>query len=178
MMGATYTEVKVAASILDYQLDWSAWLDGDTISASSWTVTGATKANESNTTTTSTVRISAGSAGSTATAACTITTTGGLVEVRSIELRIVASLEARQIGKAPGATMAIPAPVWDDLGGDPIASYSWSAAAGLTIASGGSTATVMISGGTAESDYALTCAIITVGGQEDSRVITVRVRER
>jgi len=180
-MAATYREVKVASAILDYQLNWAAWLtaqSNDTISAVDWVVTGATEGTNSNTTTTATVRISAGTAGTLATAKCTITTAAGLIDVRSIELSIVASLEATQVVKAPGATMAIPAPTWSDLGGDTISTYSWSAAAGLTIASGGSTATVKVSGGTAGVDYALTCAIVSSSGQEDSRVITVQVRDR
>jgi hypothetical protein len=177
-MASTYTETKVSTAVLDWRLDWSSWLGSDTISASSWTVTGATKDSENNTTTTSTVRISAGTAGVAATAECTITTTAGLVEVRTIELAIVSSLEARAIQKAPGATMAIPAPTWSDLGSDPISTYTWSASSGLTIASGGSTATVSISGGTAGVDYTLTCAIATSGGQADSRTINVQVRDR
>lgn len=176
-MAATYSEVKVQAAILDYRLDWSAWLGGDTISTASWTVTGATKVTENSTTTTATVRISGGTPGVAATAKCTITTAAGLVEVRSIELAIVARLEAKQIAKAPGATMAIPAPTWD-VGSDSISSYAWSVASGLTIASGGSTATVKISGGTVGADYALTCHIVTSGGQEDERVISVQVRDR
>lgn len=177
-MAATFSEIKVQASILDWRLDWSTWLGSDTISTSSWTVTGATKDSENTTTTTSTVRVSGGSAGTPATAKCTITTAGGLTEVRSIELAIVASLEARTVQKAPGSTMAVPAPTWSDLGGDSISTYTWSASAGLTIASGGSTATVLISGGTAGVDYTLTCAIITSGAQQDSRTILVQVRDR
>jgi hypothetical protein len=178
MAAATYSEVKVQAAVLDYRLDWSAWLGTDTIASSTWTVTGATKNTENNTTTTSTVRVSAGSAGTPATALCTITTTAGYIEVRSIELQIVSALVAREVLKAPGATMAIPAPTWSDLGSDTISTYTWSAAAGLTIASGGSTATVVVSGGTAGVDYALTITITTTGGQTDARVITVQVRDR
>ncbi len=177
-MAATYTETKVASAILDYQINWATWLGTDTISTADWVVTGATEGTNGTTTTTATVRVSAGTAGSTATLKCTITTAAGLIEVRSIELAIVASIQATQVLKAPGATMAIPAPTWSDIGGDTISTYTWSAGTGLTIASGGSTATVKVSGGTAGSDYALTCAIVTSGGQEDSRVITVQVRDR
>jgi hypothetical protein len=128
-MAATYSEVKAQAAILDYQLDWSAWLGTDTVSSATWTVTSATKVSESNSTTTTTVRVSGGTAGTLATAKCTMTTTAGLIEVRSIELSVVASLEARQIQKAPGATMAVPAPTWSDLGGDAISTYTWSVSA-------------------------------------------------
>jgi hypothetical protein len=177
-MAATFHEVKVQSAVLDWRLNWATWLGTDTISSASWTVTGATKDSESTTTTTSTVRVSGGSAGTPATAKCTIITTAGLTDVRSIELDIVASLEATIVQKAPGATLAVPAPTWSDLGSDTISSYAWGVSSGLTIASGGSTATVKISGGTAGVDYTLTCAIITSGAQQDSRVITVQVRDR
>src|SRR5690242_9855158 len=127
-MAATFPEVKVQAAILDYRLDWSAWLGTDTISSAVWAVTNATAGTTANTTTTTTVRISGGTAGVVANAKCTITTAAGFVEVRSIDLSVVASLEATQVIKAPGATMAIPAPTWSDLGGDTIVSYAWTAA--------------------------------------------------
>jgi len=177
-MAATFSAVKVQVSVIDYQESWAAWLGSDTIASAAWTVSGATKVGESNTTTATTVRISGGTAGTPATAKCHIVMATGYEDERTIELAIVASLEARQIVKATGATMAIPAPTWSDLSGDEIASYTWSAASGLTIASGGSTATVKISGGTAGSDYALTCTITTTSGQVDARVITVQVRDR
>lgn len=177
-MAATYSEVKAAASILDYRIDWSAWLGADTISVSAWDVTGATEGTNSNTTTTSTVRVSGGTAGTPATLKNTITTAAGLIEVRSIALEIVSFIVAKEVVKAPGATMAIPAPTWSDLGSDSIATYAWSESSDLTIVSGGSTATVVVSGGTDKVDYALTCSIVTTGGQEDSRVILVQVRER
>lgn len=179
-MAATYSEVKVSTAILDYRINWSAWLtaqNNDTISSAAWDVTGATEGTNGNTTTTTTVRVSAGTAGTPATLKCTITTAASRIEVRSIALDIVSSIIAKEIFKAPGATMAVPAPTWSGLN-DTISTYTWSAAAGLTIASGGSTATVVISGGTAGVDYALTCAIVTSNAQEDSRVILVQVRER
>jgi hypothetical protein len=177
-MAETHNDVKVQAAVLDFQIDWSAWLGADTIDTAAWVVTGATEGANTTTTTTTTVRVSGGTPGTPATLQCTITTDAGLIEVRSIKVEILASMEAKRILKAPGATMAIPAPTWSDLGGDTIDTYTWSAQAGLTIASGGSTATVIVSGGTAGVDYSLTCAIVTASGQEDARVITVQVRER
>ena len=40
---------------LDYRVDWSAWLNGDTVATVAWTVpTGLTKTSETNTTTAAT----------------------------------------------------------------------------------------------------------------------------
>jgi hypothetical protein len=60
---------KDPQAVLDYEIDWSAWLTAagdDTISASSWTATtGITIDSDSNTTTTATVWLSGGTAGNT-----------------------------------------------------------------------------------------------------------------
>jgi hypothetical protein len=46
---------------LDYRIDWSAWLETDTIVTSTWAVPdGLTKVSDSHTTTTSTVWLSGG----------------------------------------------------------------------------------------------------------------------
>jgi len=37
---ALTTITKDAEAVLDYSVDWSAWLAGDTIAASTWVVTG------------------------------------------------------------------------------------------------------------------------------------------
>lgn len=170
------TTTKIVGATLDYRLDWSAYLGADMISSVAWTVSGATAGAASNTTTTATQRISGGSAGTTATARCAITTAAGVVDARTINIDIVASLVAREVLKSPAATIPIPAPTWTDLGSDPISTYAWSAASGLTIASGGSSATVVVSGGTAGQDYDLTCTVTTSAGQVDARVIRVQVR--
>jgi hypothetical protein len=177
-MAGTFSAVKVQGATLDYREDWSSWLGTDTIATATWTVSGATKASESNTTTTATARISGGTSGQLATAKCHITTAAGYEDERTIELSVVASLEAKVIQKAPGAITAVPAPTWSDLNGDTVASYSWSAAAGLSISGSSTAATVVITGGTAGVDYALTCTITTASGQIDARVITVQVRDR
>ena len=50
--------------VLDYQIDWTARLAGDTISTSDWDVeAGITMNSESNTTTTATIWISGGTSG-------------------------------------------------------------------------------------------------------------------
>ena len=171
------TMTKVAGATLDVRFDWSALLGNDTIAGVAWAVSGVTAGTTSNTTTTATQRISGGSAGTAATVKCTITTAAGYVYARTVTITVVTAIVAREIVKAPGETIAVPAPTWSDLGSDTAASYSWAAATGLTIASGGSSATVVISGGTAGMDYALTCTMTTTAGQIASRVDTVQVRD-
>jgi hypothetical protein len=85
---ATYT--KDPQSTLDYQIDWSEWLaDGDTISASQWTVpSGLTEESSTNTTTTATVLLSGGDLGVTYAVANRITTAAGLIVERTIALVI------------------------------------------------------------------------------------------
>lgn len=75
---------KDSDSVLDYQIDWSTWLDTDTIVTSTWTVdSGITKDSNSNTTTTATIWLSGGTVG---THACTnhIVTAGGREDDRTI----------------------------------------------------------------------------------------------
>lgn len=85
---ATYE--KDPSDVLDYQIDWTDEMNdvSDTISSSSWTVSGATRDSQSNTTLLAKVWISGGSAGSTATATNTIVTAGGRTYERSITLVI------------------------------------------------------------------------------------------
>jgi len=55
---------KDPESILDYSIDWSVWLNGDTISGSSWTVpSGLTEGSDSFTDTTTILWLSGGTAG-------------------------------------------------------------------------------------------------------------------
>lgn len=56
--------IKDPQAVLDYQIDWSAWLGTDTISTSTWTVpTGLTKVSDTKTTTTTTILLSGGTVG-------------------------------------------------------------------------------------------------------------------
>ncbi len=174
---AVFARDKVQGATLDYRFDWSALLGTDTIDSVSWTVSGVTAGATSNTTTTATQRVSGGSVGTAASIKCHIVTTAGYEDERTLALTIVPSVEAKAIQKAPGAIIAVPAPTWTDLGTDTVSSYSWAVASGITIASGGSSATVVISGGTAGNDYAATCTMTTTAGQIDVRVVTIQVRE-
>lgn len=80
---------KDPAAVLDYQIDWSDWLDDDTISTSTWTVpAGITEESSSNTTTTSTIWLSGGTAGQTYTLVNKIITASGRTDERSITINV------------------------------------------------------------------------------------------
>lgn len=85
-------------AILDYTVDWAAWLGTDTIASVTWTLptipeggVGIVKESQANTTTTATIWISAqaGTAGSVYTVECKITTAGGRTDERSFTVRVV-----------------------------------------------------------------------------------------
>ena len=89
-MAATFQFDKDPQAILDYVVDWSDWLDSDTITASTWTApTGITAATSSNTTTTATVWLSGGTIGETYKVVNHITTTAGRQDDRSLVIRMV-----------------------------------------------------------------------------------------
>ena len=83
--------VKDPNAILDYSLDWGPWLDGDTISTSTWVVesplvieAGSENFND----TVTTLYISGGDVNQRYTVTNTITTAAGRRDDRSLELRI------------------------------------------------------------------------------------------
>lgn len=81
--------VKSSTDVLDYKIDWSAWLKDDIIVSSSWTLSdGITKMSDTFTTTVAVVWISGGQAGRTYTASNTITTSGGRVVTRAFDLEV------------------------------------------------------------------------------------------
>jgi hypothetical protein len=83
------TFTKDPDAILDYAVDWSRWLAGDTIASSVWIVpTGLAKATESNTTTKAIVWLSGGVEGQTYTVTNRITTATGRTEDRSFTIRV------------------------------------------------------------------------------------------
>lgn len=90
---ATYEwPAKGASDVLDYSIDWSAALDGDTISTSTFTVqSGLTKGSTSNSTTRSTVWLSGGTAGVSYTVNCVITTAASRTLSRDVLIRVVTS---------------------------------------------------------------------------------------
>jgi hypothetical protein len=75
--------------VLDYQIEWADWLDGDTISTSTWTVpAGITKSNEAKSDTAAQVWLSGGTAGETYAVHNRITTAFGRTAERTISLAV------------------------------------------------------------------------------------------
>lgn len=75
-------------AIIDYIIDWTAWLNGDNIATSAWSLTNASEASSANTTKTATVFIQAAVAGKIVTMRNRITTTGGRTEDRTLRARV------------------------------------------------------------------------------------------
>ena len=70
---------------LDYAVDWSPWLDGDTIASVAWTVpAGLTLESQSHTATVATAWLSGGEVGVTYTVVCEVTTAAGRVDDRTL----------------------------------------------------------------------------------------------
>lgn len=79
-------------AILDYQWDWSAWLAtvGDTLAAVAFIAEdGITVDSSEFSDTAATAWISGGTLGTTYSVVCRVTTTGGRVDDRTAELKIV-----------------------------------------------------------------------------------------
>ncbi len=76
--------------VLDYSLDWTTWLDGDTIATSTWTVpSGITKDSDSTTTTATTIWVSGGTAGESYVLLNRIVTDGGRTKDQTVLLDVV-----------------------------------------------------------------------------------------
>lgn len=83
------TVYKHPSATLDYQLNWSNWLAGDTISSSTWVVpTGLTKVLDTNETTTCTIWLSGGTDKANYKVVNTITTATGKVESKAITVSV------------------------------------------------------------------------------------------
>jgi hypothetical protein len=81
--------IKDPDAVLDYQVDWSSWLDTDTISTSVWTVpAGITEDSESETTTAATIWVSGGTAGTDYDLVNEIVTAGGRTDNRTITIQV------------------------------------------------------------------------------------------
>lgn len=87
-MSETSRFIKDPQANLDYQIDWTAWLAGDTISASSWSAAGITVGANTHTDAVATVWLSGGSAGSSYVVTNQITTTGGRTDERKITILV------------------------------------------------------------------------------------------
>lgn len=80
---------KDPSAVLDYQVDWSTWLDGDTITTSAWVVpAGITETTSTNTATTATIWLSGGTAGERYRVTNRIVTAGGRTDDRTITIRV------------------------------------------------------------------------------------------
>jgi len=87
---ATFSITKDPQAVLDYQLNWSNWLTGDTIAASTITpAAGLTLDSEANTTTTQTAWLSGGAAGVTYDVVFEITTDGGRTDQRTLAVIVM-----------------------------------------------------------------------------------------
>lgn len=73
----------------DYEMDWSDWLNSDTITNSAWGVTaGLTLGANSHTASVTTVRLTGGTGGQDYYLVCRIDTLGGLTELRTTLVRV------------------------------------------------------------------------------------------
>ncbi|MCC6366857.1 MAG: hypothetical protein IT165_25325 [Bryobacterales bacterium] len=83
------THIKDPNAVLDYSVDWTRWLNGDSIATSDWTVpVGLTEVTDTHTGTKATVWLSGGTVGATYTVTNRITTTGGRTDDRSFDVKI------------------------------------------------------------------------------------------
>jgi len=81
--------VKDPASTLDYNMDWTLWLDGDDITISTWVIDSPlVSMSESETTKITTIFVAGGVDGETYTLTNNINTISGRVDERSIILRV------------------------------------------------------------------------------------------
>ena len=83
------TWTKDPNAVLDYTLDWTKWLDGDTIDTATFTVPdGLTLDDSTNDTVLATAWLSGGTAGTSYVVRCRITTAGGRTEDRSFTILV------------------------------------------------------------------------------------------
>jgi hypothetical protein len=83
------TKLKDPDAVLDYGWDWSAWLNGDTITASSWTVeAGITADSDTFDATTTTIWLSGGTVGTSYALVNHITTAAGREDDRTLTVTL------------------------------------------------------------------------------------------
>lgn len=81
--------LKDPDAVLDYMVDWSDWLDSDTISTSTWTVTtGITEDSDTKSDTTTTIWLSGGTVGTEYELVNRIVTAGGREDDRTIMIKV------------------------------------------------------------------------------------------
>lgn len=83
--------LKDPDATLDFEVDWSQWLQAsETITASGWTVpAGLTRVSDTHTGTTATVWLSGGVLGQRYTVTNEITTSGGRIDDRSLHIDVM-----------------------------------------------------------------------------------------
>ncbi len=87
MAALTDPQIKDPDSVLDYTIDWSAWLGDDTIATSTFLVSdGLTKNSDSKTTTMTLVWLSGGTAGNNYSVTNRIVTSSGRTADRSFRV--------------------------------------------------------------------------------------------
>ena len=75
--------------MLDYQIDWTTWLDGDTIATSTWIVpAGITRDSDSKSNTATTIWLSGGTDGEVYEIVNRITTAGGRTQDRTVSITV------------------------------------------------------------------------------------------
>ena len=83
------TFVKDPDAVLDYRIDWSAWLDDDQIVTSTWIVpAGITSSSDEHDTTSATIWLTGGTLGQTYSLVNRVTTSGGRTDDRTIRIQI------------------------------------------------------------------------------------------
>ena len=85
-LGSRFTPfIKDPNAVLDFTINWAAFLGVDTISSDSWTVpVGVSSVTETNTTTTSTIWLSGGTSGTKYPLTNRVVTAGGRTDDRTI----------------------------------------------------------------------------------------------
>lgn len=168
----------ISGAKLDFSIEWADALGGRSLSSASWaTISGLTLVGASSISGTRTIaRYTSTNVGSVYTPNVTavLSTTEELLA--GFRLQVVSRIVVQDLARAVGAKFTVEALPWSDyLDGDTISSRSWSVGSGLSILSGGTTATPTIEATAAGVWYA-TEHIITASGQEDERSIAVAVR--
>lgn len=167
----------VSGAKLDFAIDWADFLGARTLSSALWaTISGLTQVSASVSGSRTQVRYTSTNVGTVYTPNVTavLSTTEELIA--GFRLQIVPRIVVQDLARAVGAKFTVDALPWADyLGGDTISSRSWSVGSGLSILSGGTTATPKLHATTAGVWYA-TEHIVTASGQEDERSIAVAVR--
>ena len=169
---------QVAGAKLDYAVDFADVLGAATLSSAAWaTISGLTNLGDSTAGATALVRYTSATVGAIYLANVAATLSTGEIVIAAFRLEIVTRIIVQDLTMAVGAVKILDELPWTPyLDGDTIASRSWSSSgAGLTITSGGTTATPKVTAVSAGTWYA-TEHIVTTSGQEDERSIAIVMR--